>query len=47
MAVAIETEVEISCTRDEFRVEARLAAFEAGARVFERHWDERVPRLGI
>ena len=29
-SVAVESEVEISCTREEFRVEARLAASEAG-----------------
>src|SRR5262249_46323622 len=33
-SVAVETEVEISCTRDVFRVEARLAASAAGRRVF-------------
>jgi putative CocE/NonD family hydrolase len=46
-SVAVETAVEISCTRDEFRVEARVAASEAGRRVFARSWDERVPRVGI
>jgi hypothetical protein len=46
-AVEIETAVEISCTRDAFRVEARLAASERGRTVFERRWDERAPRIGI
>ncbi|HKA15000.1 MAG TPA: CocE/NonD family hydrolase [Myxococcota bacterium] len=46
-SVAVETEVEISCTRDVFRVEARLAASAAGRRVFERRWDETAPRMGI
>jgi predicted acyl esterase len=46
-SAAVETEVEISCTQDAFRVEARLAAEEAGRSVFERRWDERVPREGV
>jgi hypothetical protein len=46
-SVAVESEVEISCTGEEFRVEAHLAASEAGRAVFERRWDERVPRVGI
>jgi uncharacterized protein len=46
-SVAVETEVEISCTRDAFRVAARLSASEAGRSVFERRWDERAPRVGI
>jgi predicted acyl esterase len=46
-SVAIESQIEVSCTRDAFRVEARLSANEAGRSVFERRWDERVPRLGI
>ena len=46
-SVAVDSEVEISCTHEEFRVAARLAASEAGRPVFERRWDERVPRVGI
>jgi hypothetical protein len=46
-SVAVETEVEISCTKTEFRVEARLSADEAERPVFERRWDERVPREGL
>jgi uncharacterized protein len=46
-SVAIETQVEISCTRETFRVEARLAASESGRTVFERRWDERAPRIGV
>jgi hypothetical protein len=45
--VAIDSEIEISCTRDAFRVEARLAASESGRTVFERRWDERAPRIGV
>lgn len=46
-SVAVETEVEVSCTRDAFRVAARLLASEGERPVFARRWDERVPRLGI
>ncbi len=46
-SVAVETRVEISCTGDAFRVEARLAASEGEQRVFERRWDERAPRKGV
>ena len=46
-SVAVETGVEISCTHEVFRVEARIAASAAGRTVFERRWDERVPRVGI
>jgi hypothetical protein len=45
--VAVESEVRVSCSKDELRVEARLAAEEDGRPAFERHWDERVPRQGI
>jgi putative CocE/NonD family hydrolase len=45
--VAIETGVEISCTRDALRVEASLRATEAGRVAFERRWDERVRREGV
>ena len=46
-SAAVETELEISCTEDAFRVEARLAAEEGERTVFERRWDERVPREGV
>jgi hypothetical protein len=46
-SAAIETEIEISCTHDSFRVEARLSAEEGERPVFERRWDERVPREGV
>ncbi len=45
--VAIETGVRIACTATDFVVHARLEAHEAGARVFGREWDERVPRQGV
>jgi hypothetical protein len=38
--------VRVSCTKSDFRVEARLAAFEGERCVFERRWDEAVPREG-
>jgi hypothetical protein len=43
----METEVEISCTRDAFAVSARLSASEDDRRVFERRWDESADRSGI
>jgi hypothetical protein len=46
-SVAVETDVRISCTPSAFRVEARLEAHEGATSVFERRWDEQVPRLGI
>jgi len=46
-SVSVESEVRVSCTMDELRVEARLAAEEGGRPSFERRWDERVPREGI
>jgi hypothetical protein len=46
-SVAIEAGIAVSCTRDAFRVEARLSGSEAGRSVFERRWDEKVPRVGI
>ena len=45
--VAVETEVKVSCTREDLRVEARLAAAHDGREVFVRRWDERVRREGI
>jgi putative CocE/NonD family hydrolase len=46
-SVAIQTEVEISSTREAFRVEAHIRADVAGDPVFERRWDEQAPRAGI
>lgn len=46
-SVAIQTEVEISSTREAFRVEAHIRADLAGDPVFERRWDEQAPRAGI
>jgi hypothetical protein len=46
-SVAVETEIRLSCTRTDFRLEASLRAFEGGARTFHRSWDERVARRGV
>jgi hypothetical protein len=46
-SVAIETEIRITCTRADFRLQASLRAWEDGQRVCDRSWDERVPRLGL
>ncbi|HVH20299.1 MAG TPA: CocE/NonD family hydrolase [Myxococcota bacterium] len=45
--VAVETDVAVSCTLDELRVEARLSAYESESELFVRRWDERVPREGF
>src|SRR5690606_36583393 len=45
--VAIETEIHISSTAEEFVVAARLDAWEADEKVFTRRWDERIPRVGV
>ncbi len=42
--VSAESWIELSSTRESFRVKARLEAFEAGRKVFSRDWDETVPR---
>lgn len=46
-SVAVESEIRMSCTHEDFLVQARLAAEEGDASVFERRWDERIPRVGI
>jgi hypothetical protein len=45
--VEIATELELSCTREHFQVRARVAAREGDAPVFERDFDEVIPRVGI
>jgi hypothetical protein len=42
--VRIETRIALSSTAEAFRLRARLAAFEGEKRVFERSWDEEIPR---
>ena len=37
-------EMEMRCDRDWFFVTGKLVAKEDGAQVFERDWDERIPR---
>ncbi len=46
-SVSVETGIEVSCTEQSFRVQARLAASEGERPVFGRRWDERIPREGI
>jgi hypothetical protein len=46
-SVAVETRVEVSCTREALRVEAQLRAEEGGRELFARGWDEQVPREGF
>jgi hypothetical protein len=46
-SVDVDSSIDMSCTRDDFVVAATLAAREGGTLVFERAWDERVPRRGV
>jgi len=41
---AIETRTRLSATKDEFRLEADMTAYEGEAKVFERKWDYKIPR---
>ncbi|NIR29999.1 MAG: CocE/NonD family hydrolase [Gammaproteobacteria bacterium] len=43
-SIRIESRVRMWATRDTFRLQAELDAYESGARVFARSWDESVPR---
>ena len=42
--IASETTIRQTATATHFRIQARLDAFENGARVFSRRWDEEIPR---
>lgn len=44
--IRTETRTHVSCTRRDFVVRARLEAYEGDERVFERDFEERVPRKG-
>ena len=46
-SVSIETEIQIGCAKSHFVVSARLDTWEGDGRVFQRSWEERVPRLGL
>ncbi len=43
-SVRVECRTALSSTRDTFRLEASLQAFEGGRLVFEREWDEEITR---
>ena len=45
--VRIEIWTKLSADADAFRVQARLEAFESDQSVFERDWDESIPRDGV
>jgi uncharacterized protein len=45
--VRMATSIEIACTRETFRVRARVEAAERDGLRFERHFDETIPRIGI
>jgi len=42
--VRVETRTVLTSTKEAYRIEARLEAWEGEARVFEKTWDRRVPR---
>jgi putative CocE/NonD family hydrolase len=42
--IKVETRTKLTSTENEFRIHARLDAFEGDERVFSRNWDERIPR---
>jgi hypothetical protein len=44
--IRTESSTHVSCTRREFVIRGKLAAYEGGANVFEREFEERVPRRG-
>jgi predicted acyl esterase len=44
--IRTESRTHVSCNKREFIVRAKLEAYENGEKVFERSFDERVPRVG-
>jgi hypothetical protein len=42
--VRVETRTFLTCTEDEFRIDATLDGYEGERRVFSRTWNEGVPR---
>lgn len=44
--IRTETRTQVSCTKKDFVIRARLEAYEGKNRVFERDFEERVPRNG-
>jgi hypothetical protein len=46
-SVRVETRTRLTSTKDTFRVEAELHAFSDGREVFQRCFDERIPRRGV
>ncbi len=43
-SIRVESSTQLSATATAFRIVARLTAFEGDERVFERSWDEEIPR---
>ncbi len=43
-SVRVETHTQLSATREAFRVQAELIAYENNERFFSRSWDESIPR---
>jgi putative CocE/NonD family hydrolase len=44
--IRTETRTQVSCTKKDFVIRARIEAYEGKKRVFERDFEERVPRNG-
>ena len=42
--VRVETSMRMHCTRETFRLEASVHAFEGDDEVFHRLWDRSIPR---
>lgn len=42
--VETTTHTAVTCSQDEFKVHARLDAYEGGQRILSRNWDTRIPR---
>ena len=45
--IRIETSTKFSATLDSFHLQSVLRGYDAGERVFEREWEERIPRDGV
>ncbi|HSR68331.1 MAG TPA: CocE/NonD family hydrolase [Acidobacteriota bacterium] len=46
-SVRLRLQTRLCCTKTHFRIEARLEALEGEETVFQRQWDEQIPRDGI
>ncbi|MGH8665458.1 MAG: hypothetical protein ACREUX_14445, partial [Burkholderiales bacterium] len=44
--IRTESQTQVLCTKRDFVIRGKLAAYEGDANVFEREFEERVPRTG-